>query len=316
MQTTKLRSSIFYFLISFVIVCNSLPILQDDIPNNTSYISYKLAGRVGDNILVYCKAKWLAYKYGIPLLYKPFKYSQELILDSNEQKYIRSLVGHLKVVPIKNEYIVLRPQSSCLYESDFFFSPLDWTHDEVVIKDLLFLNQLKKLVSPKKKLPKLLLPSNMVTVAMHVRRGGGYDSQLLMSSNVLKFPPDSFYIESIQKMYLLNDSKPMYVYIFTDDANPNAIAYAYQAKINNPNIFFDCRQGSNSHDAHVLEDLFKITQFDCLIRPRSSYSMSAQILGNFKKVIFPKHALWQLGSFDIDTVGLIDHGDISYFHSL
>ena len=54
--------------------------------SSESYITYEFfGGRFGDCLLSYLHAKWLSYKYQLPLLYKPFKYSSDLCLDAKEQ---------------------------------------------------------------------------------------------------------------------------------------------------------------------------------------------------------------------------------------
>src|SRR3989344_7064790 len=51
-------------------------------------VTYELSqGRFGDNLLSYIHAKWIAYKYDVPLLYKPFVYSDQLLLHERELLY-------------------------------------------------------------------------------------------------------------------------------------------------------------------------------------------------------------------------------------
>lgn len=79
----------------------------------------------------------------------------------------------------------------------------------------------------------------------------------------------------------------------------------YKKKLNNPRIHFDCRKGTNSHKLNVLEDLFNMTRFDCLIRPSSSYSTIAQLLNNFIIVIHPMHYVWSGEKLIIDHVEVL-----------
>ena len=54
----------------------------------TSAVTYDFSGgRFGDNLVSYCHAKWISYKYNIPLLYKPFDYSDQLMMDVLEIPY-------------------------------------------------------------------------------------------------------------------------------------------------------------------------------------------------------------------------------------
>ena len=60
-------------------------------------------GRLGDQLIAYMHAKWVSYLYDIPLLYKPFHYSNDLVLDDKEELYRRLLLFErdLKVEDLK-----------------------------------------------------------------------------------------------------------------------------------------------------------------------------------------------------------------------
>ena len=54
----------------------------------TSTITYELSGgRLGDNLVAYIHAKWISYKHDIPLEYKPFEHSNELVLCQQERLF-------------------------------------------------------------------------------------------------------------------------------------------------------------------------------------------------------------------------------------
>ncbi|MCA9770073.1 hypothetical protein KC460_01755 [Candidatus Dependentiae bacterium] len=168
------------------------------------------------------------------------------------------------------------------------------------------------LIKPKKKLNLPQIPNSTISVAVHVRKGGGYDAPLFSKTVQyadqrwpLKFPPDDYYIEQIKKIAHQYKHHYLYCYIFTDDQQPIAIMERYKKKLNNPRIHFDCRKGTNSHKLNVLEDLFNMTRFDCLIRPSSSYSTIAQLLNNFIIVIHPMHYVWSGEKLIIDHVEVL-----------
>ena len=53
-----------------------------------SYVTYQLPyGRLGDKLITYVHAKWISYKYGLKLLYRPFEYSDKLMLSKIEQPF-------------------------------------------------------------------------------------------------------------------------------------------------------------------------------------------------------------------------------------
>src|ERR1700742_2068654 len=65
--------------------------------NDPSAITWEPnGGRFGDNLLSYSRAKWLSYQYNIPLLYLPFRYSDQLRLHQNENMYSLENVHQFK----------------------------------------------------------------------------------------------------------------------------------------------------------------------------------------------------------------------------
>src|ERR1700755_1748984 len=72
-------------MILFLLTMQHMSILAQ--PNA---ITYELpSGRFGENILVWAMAKWISLKYKIPLLYKPFKYSDQLKLHKTNYTFDR-----------------------------------------------------------------------------------------------------------------------------------------------------------------------------------------------------------------------------------
>ena len=58
-----------------------------------NHVSYRLSGgRFGDNLLAYMHAKWVSYRYEIPLVYHDFPYAKELMLEEYEEKAVPSLL--------------------------------------------------------------------------------------------------------------------------------------------------------------------------------------------------------------------------------
>jgi len=46
------------------------------------------------------------------------------------------------------------------------------------------------------------------------------------------------------------------------------------------------------YNLNVVEDFYNMSCFDCLIRPASHFFLAAQLLGNHKIIIYPKHWKW------------------------
>ncbi len=291
---------------------------QQQLATGISAVTYGLSGgRFGDNLLCYLHAKWISYKYHIPLLYYPFEYSSHLVLDEAEllstvgntdalKKYdngqpvskilwintvnIKANEGTLYVVPWFPESIV---EFERLEDARAYFY-VNWDDEK-------FINHVRELIYPRYPLSLIPLPHDAITVAVHVRRNSnGFD---LSMSFAFDAPPqgrqylddyypfkcvnDDFYIYGIKKVRELYRDKPLYVFIFTDDKNPEQIAEKYKRMINDDSITFDYRRGPHDHTTNVLEDFFSMLRFDCLIRADSNFSLVASKLGRYKVIISP-----------------------------
>jgi hypothetical protein len=251
-------------------------------------------GRLGDQLIAYMHAKWISYRYQIPLLYKPFSYSNELILDEEEEVYLGSLTKTFQhIVRIENNGTVEEnAQSAVLFiaqyfpESSYEMKLFKWPSFAVDWTDAGFISLLRSLIRPKQPAFQPALPCDRVTIAAHIRRGGGFDDPNAALHWPLKFPPDSFYIEEIRHIYELVQ-RPLFVHIFTDDLAPNSIAEKYQSALADIDVVFDYRCEGNSYKTNVLADLFDMMRYACLIRPESNYSIVAEKLGDYKMIVHP-----------------------------
>lgn len=283
-----------------------------------SAVTYGLSGgRLGDNLLCYLHAKWISYKYHIPLLYYPFEYSSHLVLDEAEllstvgntdalKKYdngqpvnkilwintvnIKADEGSLYIVPWFPESIV---EFERLEDARAYFY-VNWDDEN-------FINHVRELIYPRCPLRLISLPPNTITVAVHVRRNSnGFDlsmsfaydappqgKQYLDDYYPFKCVNDDFYIYGIKKIRELYRDKPLYVFIFTDDKDPASIAAKYRQALNDDSITLDYRHEPHDHTTNVLEDFFSMLRFDCLIRADSNFSLVASKLGSYKVVISP-----------------------------
>jgi hypothetical protein len=266
-------------------------------------------GRFGDNLLVYMRAKWISYKYGIPLLYKKFLYSDQLVLHDIEPRCPwRSQPRFQATLHLMHETdIDPGASNSILYVLDYypeFYSLRSlhaWPTIDVDWEDEGFRNALREMIRPKRELEQVPLPDDRLTVAVHVRKGGGVDRPDAMMKNPLHFPPDQFYIDQIRDIYH-RYGRPLYVHLVTDDLNPGAIAQEYKQALNGLDIQIGYRLRGNAPHAYVLEDFFAMTAFDCLIRPESNFSFAAARLANYVLEVAPAHASFENKKPVIDQV--------------
>lgn len=280
-------------------------------------VTYELSpGRFGDNLLSYIHAKWISYKYKLPLLYKPFIYSDHLKLHEIEQRYTSSssfskIITLGKKVSVNPEetgsllyFVPYFPQSKWELHCAVSFKGTPWDYFEIDWNDKGFIEKLREVIVPRNPIAPLNVPQDRITVAIHVRRGGNHDTPDVPPCFPLKFLPNEFYIEQIKELYALLHGKPLYVYLFTDDNNPAAIITSFKQNILGLNIQFDCRAEGNSDTTHVIEDFFAMQQFDCLIHSESNFSLIMSKIGNYLVSIFPDEYHKENGNVIYDHISV------------
>ncbi|MES2122995.1 MAG: hypothetical protein V4492_09545, partial [Chlamydiota bacterium] len=257
-------------------------------------------GRFGDQLSYYLHAKWVSYRDGIPFLFKPFLFSDAFALHDAEIPWTQEKEESFDQV-IRYDGIGELCQDSTLYiipyfsecEEDRHFNP-SWINIPVDWKDEGFKAFLKELFAPRDQYASFI-PEGFegITTALHVRRGGGYDTVVAYQLWPLRFPPDSYYIESLQKLCDLFPGTPIYAHVFTDDPDPSSLIRLYAEHLSGYPITFGCREEGNRHDAHQMDDFFGMMEFDCLIRSVSNFTLLHSVIGDYLVVITPKHCLWR-----------------------
>jgi hypothetical protein len=181
-----------------------------------SCVTYEFSGgRLGDNLLSYIHALWISYKYAIPLLYRPFEYSDKLqlhlhhtnldtlTLESIDQIVnFSGLLGKYNDLPItdipKTLYVIpYFPHCDSDIRNRFHFD-IDWN-------DKKFMALVRSALAPRIPIEKLMVPKNYHLVALHVRTGEGYDKML--QKNVLPRGPREIPESHRLKNYLRRSEK-------------------------------------------------------------------------------------------------------------
>ncbi len=313
-------------------------IFFSDHQNLGNAITYKLnPGRLGDHLLTYCLTKTISNIYNIPMLYTLFNYSDKFTLHTYEKwytpqkKYTLNTKSRTKifeqVIEITNS-VKKQIQKPTLYICTLKSRPPECSGFsamyQYVKNNPIFKKHLVKMLTPIIPVEIIDLPDNVISVAVHIRKGGGYDQPLYTDYIQKKhhqkrpiyfadkiyprrFPPEIYYIEQIKYLAHIFNDKDLFVHIFTDDQNPQIIINRFEKKLSNYPITFSYRKKGNRHDAHVLDDLFNMTRFDCLIRPASSFSKIAQLLGNHQIIIYPKQAEWINAKLVVTKIGIINN---------
>ena len=103
-----------------------------------------------------------------------------------------------------------------------------------------------------------------------------------------KFPPDQYYIDQILKIHNELNQVPLFVQLFTDDRNPQALLERIKSATNQSNIIFYYHDNRGySYKDRVAQDLYNMARCDVLIRGQSYFSRAAELVGSHKVVIHP-----------------------------
>lgn len=307
-------------LVSLNLLITSLTLADEIVLDpESSAVTYKITGRLGNNILGYIHAKWISYKYNIPLVFKKFRYSHRFKFHDIET------FKYYEYAPKFKNKICLRKLSqmdnlppSTLVDVPFFrdegpdagkktpmIFQIDWSDPE-------FRALVKKLLQPREPTRTIKVPEDKFKVLVHVRAGGGYDKRPMQLRFPYKFPPHQFYISSIEQISQYMDNIKMYVYIMTDHLQPKLLADKFKKALEHlPNVEIHYRKnGASGPSSNVIHDFFSISKFNALIRADSTFTITGGMLGNFLIIMTPKKSHVENGEIVVDEVDFqfsLDH---------
>jgi len=303
--------------------------------NSKNTLGCRPCGRMGDSIFTLAKIIYLSDKYNLDLWYTRLPFLEKFAVSSLEQSWNpqkdgtreqwekvvnfyqeRTLVKYLKSNP--NNIFYTTPVGGRLETGYEFWSEGRGFHKdgrqhyiapilEYAIEHPEYRNKLKRLLTPKKTIAKNKLPSDRISIAVHIRKGSGGDSTTLYSIQIYKyvdqgwpqkFPPDQYYLDQIKKLSNLLGNPSLYIHIFTDYRNPAELTQKYKKYLSMDNIEF----GHVQKQSNPVDDLFNMMDFDCLITSFSNFGCSAQLLGKHKVCINPSHFVWNERKLIVDEV--------------
>lgn len=271
----------------------------------------RINGRLGDQLVHYIHAKWLSYTFGMPFFYRPFAYSDNLVLHRREVPLITAGKFAKTRTFEPGQPPRIASQSDTLYLLDYFpensdelrYSRSRYCAFDVNWDDERFMSNIRDLIKPIRATKLVELRRGRINIALHVRKGGGYDFTADSSGGdgmhradiacPSKFPADSFYIEQIRAIWQFLGKRALSVFIFTDDKNPVAIKWAYEQAAQLSNVEFRCRDVNDQ--ATVLDDFFSIKQFGIVIRSESNFSIVAAKLGRPILEMWPEQCKYKDG---------------------
>lgn len=287
---------LFLFTIPFFSGCNKKT--KEKEVNPRFVITQEKGGRLGDNLVAFLHAYWFAEKHQLPFVSQNFSYADQFALsDKIEINYgqldksipnhihFRDYVHFTRLLQSKKSLQLIVPFfSENLHEfqadgTSYLFQ-LPWHQKE-------FRKTVRELLTPKNPIKKIIPPEGAFSIALHIRRSGGFDSEDMYEKDPLKFPPLSYYQKALSLLCQEHQDKNIYVYLFTDDLNPKQLAEQLKAHLDNGQVTIDYRTDDPGPNSNVLVDLFSMADFDSLIRSRSHFSFIASILGNHQTILSP-----------------------------
>lgn len=281
-------------------------------------ITFHVTGRLGDNIMTYCQHVLLAQKYNLDLYVPHFRYKEFFALASFE-KNLTDIPRYFRKARLRKEFEIKTTILNYLFVSSYYMH-LTGIKSNDELGDLLFKRSIEDpaygshirtaLALPAIKAT-IELPRARISVAVHIRKGCGDDYPLfskqyetdshnkpenLMYSDKyhnIKFPPEQFYAEQLEKLYHYLNAAPLHVYIFSDAKTPEDIVQRMQAYLaDRCDIIFSVQQSNTINAQSILSDIVNMSICDYLIRSESHFPWIAQMIGNHKGIIRPVAWAW------------------------
>lgn len=251
-------------------------------------VTYNLSGgRLGDNLLSYLHAKWLAEKNGYQFYFTPFPGSDKFKCSEVEAALPKA--KRYKEVAYRLPLKDVQSKKPLLYRIPYFPEALEdrlrtpYACFEIEWDDPSFKKLAKDMISPISRVDMVELKKDHFNLALHIRRGSGTDTPFEIVSRPLKFPPLSFYIQGVKAVKRLVGHQPLFVYVFTDAKEPALLKNRLKKAL--PGVEIECR----TNQVDVLSDFFSMMEFDGIVRASSNLSLVAAKLGDMKVEIAPKH---------------------------
>ncbi len=294
------------------------------------YITYDIdVGRLGYRILWYCRAKWLSHTLHMPIVFKPFPYSDSFFLHTREvlfsdelsKNHATKLVYDLSDIDqsLSQKTIFALTKTCKKFSPEFLY--------EATVADEYFGKSIRCMLQPISTLPELHFPPGYITVAVHIRKGSGGDKpantkqffsvvqDIPRATDVLPtrggasynggklyFLPNQYYVDQINYLADLVHHAPIFIQIFTDYSDPRSLIQEIKDHIHRPNILFaddvlfskpSKKSALTMYRDHIVADIDAMSRFDCLIRGTSYFSWVSQLLGHHRIVIHPKRTGFQ-----------------------
>lgn len=320
---------LFWSLNTFSLTSTDQPnyIISQGVESEDDFVWKSQKPRFGNQVLSYFKAQWLSHISGATYFHRPFDKDYLFNLSdihpklNNPEDYEIVAVSSLDLKALDNN------SSNVVYIPTMFSRAPGYPNYNIHLwdemrKDEKFLCKMRYLLSPKSEELKIIYPpAGYKSVAIHVRKGGGYDDPLWSiqyfdedrlfeeskrnydysglhchyqdALKPKKSPPEQYYVDQINRIIDLYPNDSIYVHLFTDHPEPSDIVERMKQHLSKPEkVAFGYRTKENFHNKNVIEDFVSMKNFDIFIRTCSSFSVFPHILGKFELVIYPHTYLW------------------------
>lgn len=274
------------YVLFFILFC--INTLSGEKPFAAIYLQ-KGVGRLGDQLLYVAEGVWLARQTKLPLYVTPFEYSEcfalDLILDKPDRKMFKGCalkrVGSItEINPNPSVPTFYHPLFGVPYKEEVLAGYVCRAEQfGIKWKDPNFQQEIGALFKPLIPFSTVEVPDGYYSVALHHRQGGRFDNMKTVSMIPGKFTSLSWALKKVREIHSLVQGKPLYVHIFTDDPDPEALVKRIRLEFNEPTIVWGTTNDNFSKEA-IFSDLFSMAKFDFLIAPQSSFSFLAWVLGD------------------------------------
>ena len=315
MQKEFMIRVVFFLWILVPFFCNANELRQ------RHAISYQGGHRFGDRMLVYAQARYLSYITSVPFLYNHFIYSDQVTIEEDARAFEEEQGHYQRRILINSPSTFFdlissidNPNAlSTLFVLDYFPSDISEWESNPWMKLLLnipwqekgFHNYLQKTASPKIQIPNFR-KEGVLNVADHVRTLSGADTaDTSIAKLPLKHPNLTYHKNQIRRVYDLNQQKPMFVFIFSDTKNPQALIGDFRSSFENMNIEFGIQILNQADINYAVQDFYAMQKFDVLIATQSNFSMMASRIGSFDMILTPLSIRGSYPNAQIDRVQLV-----------
>jgi len=253
--------------------------------NDNVFVTNLPLGRTGAHLGCYLKAKAAAAYLGAPFILTLFPYSAEFSLHNSDPQRSKFAAFAGKKVTVKTTKQL--EKIKCDISKNHIKQPTLYViHGclRINIREFLSDEEIKTLLSPLKKIDGPTPPPGYTSVAVHVRTGGGFDSELSIATQPEHFTGIHYYATQMQHLADKYPDTKFWFFIFTDDQHPAKLVSALSKLVNAPNISMEYRR-KNRHNINIVEDIILMSRCRYLIKPKSSYSGMAAIIGKHEEVL-------------------------------